>query len=128
MSEDTRYDFDEVIDRHGTGSLKYDCAERRGKSADLLPMWVADMDFRIPAEAIETLEERSRHGIFGYTEPDDAYFIAMCDWIERHQGWRPDPAACVLTPGVVFALAAAVRAFTEPGEAVVIQPPVYYPF
>lgn len=128
MSEDARYDFDEVIDRHGTGSLKYDCAERRGKSADLLPMWVADMDFRVPAEAIEALEERSRHGIFGYTEPDDAYFIATCDWIERHQGWRPDPAACVLTPGVVFALAAAVRAFTEPGEAVVIQPPVYYPF
>lgn len=122
------YDFDEVIDRHGTGSLKYDCAERRGKSPDLLPMWVADMDFRIPDEAIEALVERSRHGIFGYTEPDDAYFEAACSWIRRHQGWRPDPATCVLTPGVVFALAAAVRAFSEPGEAVLIQPPVYYPF
>lgn len=122
------YDFDAVIDRHGTGSLKYDCAERRGKSADLLPMWVADMDFRIPQEAVDALVARCEHGIFGYTEPDDAYFAAACSWIERHQGWRPDPETCTLTPGVVFALAAAVRAYSEPGDAVLIQPPVYYPF
>ena len=122
------YDFDRVIDRHGTGSLKFDCAVRRGKSPDLLPLWVADMDFPIPREAVAALVERSRHGIFGYTEPSDAYFDAACSWIERHQGWRPDPATCVLTPGVVFALAAAVRAYTAPGDAVLIQPPVYYPF
>lgn len=122
------YDFDAVIDRHGTGSLKYDCAERRGKSADLLPMWVADMDFRIPQEAVDALVARCEHGIFGYTEPDDSYFAAACSWIERHQGWRPDPETCTLTPGVVFALAAAVRAYSEPGDAVLIQPPVYYPF
>ena len=122
------YDFDEVIDRHGTDSLKWDCAERRGKDPDLLPMWVADMDFRIPQEAVEALVARSRHGIFGYTEPVPAYFDAACGWIERHQGWRPDPATCVLTPGVVFALAAAVRGLTDPGDAVLIQPPVYYPF
>ena len=122
------YDFDELVDRHGTDSLKYDCAARRGKSPDLLPMWVADMDFRIPREAVDALVARSRHGVFGYTEPDDAYFEAACSWIGRHQGWRPDPATCTLTPGVVFALAQAVRAYTEPGDAVLIQPPVYYPF
>lgn len=124
----TTYDFDEVVDRHGTDSLKWDCAERRGKDPDLLPMWVADMDFRIPQEAIDALVARARHGIFGYTEPGPAYYQAACDWIEWHQGWRPDPDTCVLTPGVVFALAASVRAFTKPGDTVLIQPPVYYPF
>ena len=128
LTADTPYDFNHVIDRHGTGSLKYDCARERGKSPDLLPLWVADMDFPIPREAVTALVERSRHGIFGYTEPDAAYFAAAQAWIARHQHWTPDPATCVLTPGVVFALAAAVRAYSKPGDAVLIQPPVYYPF
>ena len=135
---DRIYDFDEVVDRRGTGALKYDFAARRGHRSDELPMWVADMDFRMPDEAVEALVERARHGVFGYTEPLEGYYEAARNWLERHQGWRPgeefspvrDPGrgAWILTPGIVFALAAAVRAYTKPGEAVLIQPPVYYPF
>ncbi len=122
------YDFDKIIDRHGTGSLKFDCAERRGKSKDLLPLWVADMDFPVPDEVVDALVNRSRHAIFGYTEPTDSYFEAVTGWLENHHGWKTNPRWYVLTPGVVFALAAAVCAFTEPGESVIIQQPVYYPF
>lgn len=135
---DRTYDFDELIERRGTGSLKYDFARERGHRPDELPMWVADMDFRVPDEVISALEERSRHGVFGYTEPLAGYYEATRDWLERHQGWRPGDefrpgraaghGAWILTPGIVFALAAAVRAYTRPGEAVLIQPPVYYPF
>ena len=135
---DRIYDFDELIDRRGTGALKYDFAVQRGHRPDELPMWVADMDFRMPDEAVDALVARARQGIFGYTEPLEGYYEAARAWIERHQGWKPgaefspvrDPrlGGWILTPGIVFALAAAVRAYTEPGEAVVIQPPVYYPF
>ena len=122
------YDFDLPIDRHGTGSLKFDCAESRHRSPDLLSLWVADMDFALPSEITEALAERVRHGIFGYTEPDDAYFQATISWISSHYGWEPAKEWFSLTPGVVFALATAVNAFTQPGDAVLIQQPVYYPF
>ena len=121
-------DFDEVIDRHGTGSLKYDCAESRGRSPDLLPLWVADMDLRAPQSVLDALVERATHGIFGYTEPDDAFFAALTEWWETRHGWYIDRGWCTITPGVVYALAVAVRAYTEPGDAVLVQQPVYYPF
>jgi len=124
----TVYDFDTIIDRHGTGSLKYDCNDRYGKPEDILPLWVADMDFSVPEEVKQALRERVDHGIFGYTEPDDAYFQAVASWFERRHGWRPERAWLTTTPGVVYALAMAVRAFTQAGDAVLIQPPVYYPF
>ena len=123
-----RIDFDEPIDRRGTECLKYDAYAARGHAADDLPMWVADMDERIPAPAIEALQRRVAHGVFGYSDPDESYYEAVLAWVERHQGWRPERSWLVKTPGVVFALAQAVRAFTEPGDAVLIQRPVYYPF
>ncbi len=122
------YDFDRVIDRHGTGSLKYDCAEERGHSPEELSLWVADMDFEVPREVTDALVARARHGIFGYTEPTAGYFDAVGDWLESRQGWRPERSWFTLTPGVVYALACCVRAYTNPGEAVLIQQPVYYPF
>lgn len=122
------YNFDEYIDRHGTGSLKYDAHVSRGKDPSLLSLWVADMDFRIPEEAQAALAERVEHGIFGYSEPSAGYYDALCGWMRERHGWDVDPSWVVCTPGVVFALAQVVQAFTRPGDAVLIQRPVYYPF
>lgn len=122
------YNFDEPITRYNTSCLKWDCASRAGHAADELPLWVADMDFRIPQPAIDALVARAQHGVFGYTVAGDDYFEAVAGWFERHHHWRPKRQWLAMTPGVVFALGTAIRAFTQPGEAVLIQPPVYYPF
>ncbi|NJP41481.1 pyridoxal phosphate-dependent aminotransferase [Oscillospiraceae bacterium HV4-5-C5C] len=122
------YNFDEVIDRKRTGSLKYDCAVSRQVPEDCLPMWVADQDFRCPPCVSRALVQRAEHGVFGYTEPDQDYYAALGYWFKRRWQWEPDLRCFVQTPGVVFALAMAVRAFTQPGDAVLIQTPVYYPF
>ena len=120
--------FEEVINRRGTGSLKYDCAVQRGKPADVLPLWVADMDFRTSSYVQDAVLEAAVHGIWGYSEPSGDYFPALATWMERRHGWKLEENWVVRTPGVVFALALAVRALTAPGDAVLIQQPVYYPF
>lgn len=122
------YDFDTVIDRRGTNCLKYDFARERGMPEGLLPMWVADMDFASPPEVLDDLHKAVNHGIFGYAEAKDDYYDAMADWFDTRFGYRPERRETVKTPGVVFALAQAIRAFTEPGDAVMIQTPAYYPF
>ncbi len=122
------YDFDKVIDRRNTACLKYDFAIQRGRPADVLPFWVADMDFPIAREIQDTLTQRCTHGIFGYSESNEAYFQAVHDWYAKHFQWETKNEWLTKTPGVVFALAMAVKAFTKPGEAVLIQQPVYYPF
>jgi len=121
------HDFDRVIDRSSTCSIKYDPASR-GKPDDVLPMWVADMDFAAPSCVIDALAARARHGIFGYSEPDKAYCDAVQKWFSERFGWSAEPEWLICTPGVVNALYVAVRAFTEPGDAVLVQNPVYYPF
>lgn len=123
-----QYDFDQVIDRHNTNSLKYDFAVERGRPGDVLPLWVADMDFRAPEPVLHALRKSVDHGIFGYSEVKDDYYEAVADWFRTRFGWKTQPEWLVKTPGVVFALAMAVRALTEPGDSVLIQPPVYYPF
>ena len=122
------YDFDAVIDRRNTNSLKYDFAVERGKPADVLPLWVADMDFRAPEPVLEALRHAVEHGIFGYSEVKSEYYAAVSDWFLHRFDWQTKPEWLVKTPGVVFALAMAVRALTQPGDSVLIQPPVYYPF
>ncbi len=124
----TTYNFDKVIDRNNTDCLKYDFAVRRGKPADVQPFWVADMDFAVADEIIEALQKRVAHGIFGYSEPTDSYFPVVAAWQKKYFDWAVQREWLVKTPGVVFALAAAVKAYTKPGEAVLIQQPVYYPF
>lgn len=124
----TKYNFDEVIDRHHTACLKYDFAIQRGRPADVLPLWVADMDFPIAREIQEALITRCQHAVFGYSESDDAYFSAVHDWYAKHFNWETKQEWLTKTPGIVFALAMAVKAFTKPGEAVLINQPVYYPF
>ena len=123
-----KYDFETIIERRGTGSLKWDAWSRRGHAADELPLWVADMDFKTVPAAIEALTERVAHGVFGYSMAPDGYYEAVQGWFEHRHGWRPEREWFVMTPGVVFALAMAVTSFTQPGDAVIIQPPVYYPF
>lgn len=122
------YDFDTPVNRFGTDCIKFDRPEKRDRSSDLLSLWVADMDFPTAPEVVEALCERSRHGIFGYTEPGEGYFAAFDAWCTEHYGWHVPEDQVTVTPGVVYALAAAVRAFTEPGDAVIVQQPVYYPF
>ncbi|HOA55069.1 MAG: MalY/PatB family protein [Acetivibrionales bacterium] len=123
------YSFDKIIDRRGTDSLKYDLAAKRGMPEDIIPLWVADMDFPAPPEVLEALVEKSRHGIFGYSDTiGDDYFNALADWYASRFNWHLSPKWLVKTPGVVFAICTAIRALTEEGDAVLIQEPVYYPF
>ncbi|MDR1568556.1 MAG: pyridoxal phosphate-dependent aminotransferase [Streptococcaceae bacterium] len=124
----TRYNFDEIIPRKNTNCIKYDFALERGMPEGLLPMWVADMDFRTPPEVIDRLVEAARHGIFGYTEVKDDYYQSVVNWFQSRFNYRIEKSWIRKTPGVVYALAIAVRAFTKPGDPVIIQTPVYYPF
>ena len=119
--------FDEIVERKNTDSLKYDFALRRGKPADVLPLWVADMDFRTSSFITDALEERARHAIFGYTETREDYFEALAGWMKNRHGLEIESKWVLKTPGVVFALAAAVKAYTQEGDHVLIQQPVYYP-
>lgn len=122
------YNFDTVTDRKNTLSLKYDFAKERRKPDDLLPLWVADMDFPTAPEIIRRLEQCISHGIYGYSEGKQEYFNALAAWYQKFFQWKIESPWLVKTPGVVFAIAAAVRAFTKPGDSVLIQSPVYYPF
>ena len=120
--------FDEIINRKSTSCLKYDFAAERGYPKDILPFWVADMDFRAPVPVIDALKTRADHGIFGYTQIKDDYFNVLQNWFRTRHDWEIERSDLVITPGVVFAVATAIRTFTRHGDAVLIQQPVYYPF
>ncbi len=122
------FDFDKPIDRTGTDSLKHDFFTERAMPCDTLPMWVADMDFAVPPAVIQALTTRCEHGVFGYTDAKEDYYRVLQHWFSRRYAWDIQPAWVVKTPGVVYAICTAVRAFTLPGDAVLIQQPVYYPF
>lgn len=121
-------DFDTVPNRRGTNCFKYDFAREMGMPEDVLPLWVADMDFPTAPAVLERLHALTEHGIFGYTGVKDAYFSAVHNWYAQRFGWETQRSWLVTTPGVVFAIAIAIRAFTQKGDAILIQQPVYYPF
>lgn len=121
-------DFDRIIDRRNTKSIKYDLAAKRGMPEDILPLWVADMDFQVSSYIQEALIRQTEHGIFGYSDVGEEYFEIVKGWMKRRHGWDVEADWLVKTPGVVFALSLAVKAFTEPGDGVLIQQPVYGPF
>ena len=123
-----KFDFDKVIQRKGTNSLKYDFAEEYGKPADALPLWVADMDFQTAPPILKRLEQLVQHGIFGYTDHKEDYVQAVKNWYQHRFAWDIQGEWIVKMPGVVAALAMAVRAFTKEGDSVLIQRPVYHPF
>lgn len=129
MSE-RNLDFDRVINRKNTKCLKYDFAVKRGYPEDVLPLWVADMDFRTSSYVEDAIKNIANLNIYGYTntQHNDGFFEAVADWMKRHHGWDVEEAWHVKTPGVCFAIATAVRALTEKGDSVIIQQPVYYPF
>lgn len=120
--------LDTVIPRTGTDSLKYDFVKERTGRNDLLPLWVADMDFALPTDILDELKQRINHGIFGYTDPKEDYGKALSSWYSKHHHWEISPSWNTVTPGVVYGLAQAILAYTKPGDAVLIQQPVYYPF
>ena len=122
-------DLDKIIERKNTDCLKFDAAVRRGYPECILPLWVADMDFPAAPPILAALQKRIAHGVFGYSEPDPNRFFPVLErWFRERHNWQIQKDWLIQTPGVVFALAMAVKAFTNPGDAVLIQQPVYYPF
>lgn len=124
----TPFDFDRIINREATASLKYDARQAIFGRADVIPLWVADMDFSAPPAVTNALTERATHPIYGYTSYPDSLYDALISWLKRRHGWNVKREWIVMCPGVVPSLHAAVTAFAKPGEAVIVQPPVYFPF
>lgn len=123
-----RYDFDEEIDRHGTNSRKWEGMQEMFDRNDLFPMWIADMDFKVPNQIVEAIKKRADHGIFGYTFRPESFYESVIEWIKsRHKidvkrEWMVDGS------GVVSTLTVAILSYTNPGDEIIVQPPVYYPF
>lgn len=122
------YDFDEIIDRKGNFSAKYDELEKNFGRDDLVPMWIADMDFKTAQPIIDAIEKRVKQGIYGYTSRPASYFGAVKDWLKKRHGWETNTDWMIHSPGVVPALSIIVRNFTSPEDKIIIQSPVYYPF
>ena len=124
----SKYNFNKIINRKNSGSLKYDFALERGMPKDVLPLWVADMDFKTADPILKTLKNAVEHGIFGYNEVKRPYFSAIQNWYKKYFNFELKEEWLLKTPGVVFALAMAVKAFSNKNDGVLIQEPVYYPF
>lgn len=122
------FEFDKITDRTHTNAVKYDLAKERGKPEDALSLWVADMDFPTAPCIQKALSEKALHGIYGYSRPDERYYSALKNWFKKRHNFEVENQWIVNTPGVVFAIAAAIKAFTKEGDGVLIQKPVYYPF
>lgn len=122
------YDFDRIIERKGSGAIKTDALGKFFGKDELIPMWVADMDFETPDFITEALIGRMGHPIFGYTEEPADYRPAICDWIEEHHGWKVQKEWLSYIPGIVKGIGMAVNVFVKEDEKIVIQPPVYHPF
>ena len=122
------YNFDKVISRKGTHSVKWDARKAYFGSEDLLPMWVADMDFPVPVELVEAIKRRADHPLYGYTIRPDSYFKSFIRWVKDRHEWEIKKDWVLFSPGVVPALNFIVQAFSKPGDKILIQPPVYHPF
>lgn len=123
-----KYNFNKVIDRRGTGALKLEVLQERFGRPDLLPLWVADMDFATPPFIIEALRKRMEHPLFGYTVEPEEYRPAIIEWISSHHGWNVKREWLAYIPGVMKGIGMAINVFVKEDEKVIIQPPVYYPF
>ncbi|WP_062047640.1 MalY/PatB family protein [Bacillus sp. JCM 19034] len=122
------YQFDEVIERRGTDSLKWDMTKQRFGKEELLPLWVADMDFRAPQEVLDALHKKVEHGIFGYPAHSEKVDEAVVDWLNRRYKWDIHKESIIYTSGIVPTISYIIQAFTEPEDEIIIQTPVYYPF
>ena len=122
-----RYNFDDIIDRRGSGCVKYDDLSAFG-NANVIPLWIADMDFEAPEFICQAIARRAAHRVFGYGMRTDAYYAAITNWVERRNGWHIDREWIDFTPGVVAGFVFALRALSAEGDGIVIMPPVYPPF
>jgi cystathionine beta-lyase len=122
------YDFDNVIERRTTNSAKWDGVLKLFGDKDVLPMWVADMDFKAPPPVIEALKQRAEEGIYGYPLRPPSYYDAFIDWTRRHHDWKVEKKWLTFSPGSMTGLSVMILALTRPGDGVIVQPPVYYPF
>jgi len=122
------FDFDALHNRRNTNSYKWDQSAKLFGNGDVIPMWVADMDFPAPPEVVEVLKEKAAHGIYGYVFRPQSYYDAIAGWLDKRHGWRIQTEWISTSPGVVAALSMLVDILTQPGDKVVIQAPVYYPF
>lgn len=123
-----KYNFDNIVERRGTDCLKWDFVKERFGAFDLLPMWVADMDFLAPEEVIRAIEKRLEHGVLGYTGRGKSYYESIINWVLKRHGWKIETEWIQNNPGVVSSLAISILAFTNPGDKILIQTPVYPPF
>ncbi|MFA6041357.1 MAG: PatB family C-S lyase [Methylophilus sp.] len=122
------FDFDSIINRDETNSVKYTARQALFGRADITPMWVADMDFAVPPAVTQALMARAQHPIYGYTDYPDSMYDALIHWLQRRHGWQIEREWIIMCPGVVPTLHAAVMAFAQPQQSVIVQPPVYFPF
>jgi cystathionine beta-lyase len=123
-----KYNFDEIVDRINTNCLKYDARNSFFGNPDVLPLWVADMDFRTPDFIVEAIKKRAEHEIFGYTFRTEAYTQSIVNWLKNRHNWAIRPEWISFSPGVVAGLTLAIEALSEAGDGVIVQPPVYFPF
>ncbi|MBR0073751.1 MAG: pyridoxal phosphate-dependent aminotransferase [Bacteroidales bacterium] len=123
-----KYNFDEIIERRGTSCVKHDMMDRLYGTNDLIPMWVADMDFRSPDFVMEAIRQRCTHEVLAYTFGSDSYFDAITDWLKRHYAVSANKTELHFVPGIVAAIAFAIQAFTEKGDGIMTMTPVYPPF
>ena len=122
------YSFDEIVNREGTDSVKYDARTEFFGTAEVIPMWVADMDFRTPPFVADALKKRMEHEIYAYSIRSGEYYEAVTGWLKRRHQWEVPAEAVLFSPGVVPAVNMAVLAYTQPGDRIIVQPPVYFPF
>ena len=122
------YNFDELTDRTNTNSIKYDARKMFFGNDDVLPLWVADMDFRTPDFIVDAIKKRAEHEVFGYTFRGESYNQSIVNWLKRRHNWEIKPEWISFSPGVVAGLTMAIEAFSKPGDGVIVQPPVYFPF
>lgn len=123
-----QYNFDEVIQRRGTNCIKYDTLGRDFGNANLTPLWVADMDFRTPDFIVNAIKKRCEHEIFGYTSTPDSYYNSIINWVRYKHKWEIHREWLSYIPGIVKGIGFVLQCFTQPGDKVIIQPPVYHPF
>ncbi len=122
------YDFDTIIDRENTSNIKYDLRQKFFENKDVLPMWVADMDFQTPDFIINAVKDRADHKIYGYTFRHESYYSSIINWVKRRHNWELNKDWIVYSPGIVPALNFSTLAYTNPGDKIIVQPPVYFPF
>jgi cysteine-S-conjugate beta-lyase len=123
-----QYNFDEIVPREGTNCVKYDLREKYFHSPEIMPLWVADADFKTPDFIVNAVKQRAEHEIYGYTFQPESYFKAIMGWMKRRHNWNVNREWISFSPGVVAGITFAIQTFSKPGDGVIIQPPVYFPF